>query len=182
VSPSRSEPAVQSHFERFGLPERFELDQAALDERFRRYQAAVHPDRHAGGSDAERRLALRLAADGNEAHRTLADPTRRAAYLCELHGAPIDAERNTAMPPGFLIRQMEWREAIDAVRDQPAAATELAVRLAAERDRALTRLLGLLDVEHDYASAAQAVRQLMFFDKLQAELRLVFRRPASILR
>jgi curved DNA-binding protein CbpA len=28
----------------------------------------------------------------NEAYQRLKDPLRRAAYLCELHGAPIQAE------------------------------------------------------------------------------------------
>ena len=30
---------------------------------------------------------------------------------------PIDAETNTAMPPAFLMQQMEWREALDDARD-----------------------------------------------------------------
>ena len=106
----------KTHFELFGLQPVFDLPQADLDDRFRRYQAAVHPDRYAGGSDAERRLALHLAANGNEAYRVLSDATSRAAYLCELNDAPIDAERNTAMPADFLMRQLEWREAIDEVR------------------------------------------------------------------
>jgi len=34
----------------------------------------------------------------NEAYQRLKDPLRRGAYLCELAGAPIEAENNTAMP------------------------------------------------------------------------------------
>ena len=168
----------KTHFELFGLQPVFELPQADLEERFRRYQAAVHPDRHAGGSDAERRLALHLAANGNEAYRILSDETRRAAYLCELNGAPIDAERNTAMPADFLAGQMAWREAIDDVRDRPeaAAAVELAARLRAERDDALGQLRDLIDARHDYLNAAMQVRRMMFYDKLQSELRQVLRR------
>ena len=192
----------KTHFELFGLQPVFELLQADLEERFRRYQAAVHPDRHAGGSDAERRLALHLAANGNEAYRILSDETRRAAYLCELNGAPIDAERNTAMPADFLAGQMAWREAIDEVRDRPeaAAAVELAGRLRhavrEHPDRFLDKsefsmdwyypVLGgvvrgeagrdLIDARHDYLNAAMQVRRMMFYDKLQSELRQVLRR------
>ena len=174
---SSRQPQPRTHFELFGLQPVFDLPQADLDDRFRRYQAAVHPDRYAGGSDAERRLALHLAANGNEAYRVLSDATARAAYLCELNGAPIDAERNTAMPADFLVQQMAWRESIDEVRDQAHdAAVELGARLAAERRQALARVCDLIDGRQDYAQAATVVRQLMFYDKLQSELRQVLRR------
>jgi len=168
----------KTHFELFGMPPAFDLPQAELDDRFRRYQSAVHPDRYAGGSDAERRLALHLAANGNEAYRVLSEPTSRAAYLCELNGAPIDAERNTAMPAEFLMQQMAWREAIDEVRDPAAreAARELAARLAEERERTLEQVRDLIDLQRQHAQAAMLVRQLMFYDKLQSELRQVLRR------
>ncbi len=170
----------RTHFELFGLPGDFDLVQADLDDRFRRYQAAVHPDRYAGGSDAERRLALHLAANGNEAYRVLSDPTSRAAYLCEINGAPIDAERNTAMPADFLMRQLEWREAIDEVREAAGRepALELAARVDAERRRTLEQVRDSIDDRKDYVQAATLVRQLMFYDKLQSELRQVLRRQA----
>ena len=56
---------------------------------------------------------MQWAVRVNEAYQRLKDPLKRAAYLCELHGAPIDAENNTAMPADFLMQQMEWREALD---------------------------------------------------------------------
>jgi molecular chaperone HscB len=171
---------LRTHFDLFGLPPAFDLPQPDLDDRFRRYQAAVHPDRYAGGSDAERRLALHLAANGNEAYRVLSDPTSRAAYLCEINGAPIDAERNTAMPTEFLMQQMEWREAIDEVREQAdrQPALELAARLDAERSQTVERVRELIDEQRDYPEAATLVRQLMFYDKLHSELRQVLRRQA----
>ena len=170
----------RTHFELFGLQPAFDLPQADLDDRFRRYQAAVHPDRYAGGSDAERRLALHLAANGNEAYRVLSDPTSRAAYLCEINAAPIDAERNTAMPADFLMRQLEWREAIDEVREEAGreAALELAAQLDAERNRTLGQVRELIDDRQEFREAATLVRQLMFYDKLQSELRQVLRRQA----
>ena len=59
-------------------------------------QAEVHPDRFAAQGDAAQRLAMQWAVRVNEAHARLKDPLRRGAYLCELAGVPIDAERNTA--------------------------------------------------------------------------------------
>jgi molecular chaperone HscB len=37
----------------------------------------------------------------NEAYQRLKEPLKRAAYLCELLGAPVRAEDNTAMPRLF---------------------------------------------------------------------------------
>lgn len=162
----------RSLFALLGLPERFNIDQADLEERLHRFQAVVHPDRHVAGSDQDRRLALMLAAQGNEAYRVLSDPCQRAAYLCERHGAPVDAERNTAMPTEFLVEQMSWREDIDEMREvgDPAAGYQLQSRLEAERDRIIARIRTLIDEEGDFPSAAMQVRQLMFFDRLRASL------------
>ena len=136
----------RSLFELLGLPERFALDPADLEARHHRFQAVVHPDRHVGGSDHDRRLALQLAAQGNEAFRVLSDPCQRAAYLCERHGASVDAERNTAMPSAFLVEQMAWREDIDEVRDMgdPAAGHRLQARLEAERGRIIGQIADLI--------------------------------------
>jgi molecular chaperone HscB len=57
---------------------------------------------------------MQWAVRVNEAYQRLKDPLSRAAYLCQLRGQPVDAERNTAMPAAFLMQQMEWREALEA--------------------------------------------------------------------
>ena len=167
----------RSLFSLLGLPERFAIDQADLDARLHRFQAVVHPDRHVAGSDHDRRLALQLAAQGNEAHRVLSDPCQRAAYLCERHGASVDAERNTAMPPAFLVEQMAWREDIDELRDMgdASAAHALQARLESERNRLIGQLAELIDGQGDYPAAAMQVRQLMFFDRLRSTLADVIR-------
>ena len=61
---------------------------------------------------------MQWAVRVNEAYQRLKDPLKRAAYLCERRGAPIDAESNTAMPRDFLMQQMAWREALDEARDE----------------------------------------------------------------
>ena len=100
-------------FELFATERRFAQSRPALDARWKALQGEVHPDRFASEGPAAKRVALQWAMRVNEAYERLKDPLKRAAYLCELHGAPISAEDNTAMPPGFLIQQLEWREALD---------------------------------------------------------------------
>lgn len=171
---------TQDHFTLFGLPQRFALDDIALTQSWRQLQAAVHPDRYAGAPAAERRLAMQWSTQVNAAYRTLKDAQLRAAYLCELRGAPIDAERNTAMPTAFLMQQMQWREALDEARESGDAAASGALVQAVERARTriLEQLASLLDDaqpdarEQAAQDAAQAVRVLMFLDKFRQDLAL----------
>jgi molecular chaperone HscB len=159
------------HFALFGLPARFALDEASLDEAYRRVQAQVHPDRFAAAGAAERRVAMQWAARANEAYRTLRSPVTRAAYLCERNGQPIEAESNTAMPAGFLMQQMAWREELDeARRGDGEAAQRLAREVEGHRDEALARLAAALDQRRDYAAAAAGVRELHFIDRFRDEL------------
>ena len=134
-------------FELFDLPRRFVQERAAIDARWKALQREAHPDRFAAQGAAAQRVAMQWSVRINEAYQRLKDPVRRAAYLCELHGAPIQAEDNTSMPAQFLMQQMEWREALDDAADE-AAAVPGADRLAChvmERP-ALARLhAGLVD-------------------------------------
>ncbi|MFN9195848.1 MAG: Fe-S protein assembly co-chaperone HscB [Pseudomonadota bacterium] len=144
-------------FTLFGLPQRHALDRAALDGRRRELQAEVHPDRFAAEGAAAQRVAMQWAVRVNAAWQRLRDPLRRAAYLCELRGVPVEAERNTAMPPAFLVQQMQWRE-------------ELEEAVAAEERRGLDRLTALLDEQGDAAGAAAQVRALMFVARFREDI------------
>ena len=104
-------------FELFGLQRSYAQERSAIDARWKELQRQVHPDKFAAQGAAAQRVAMQWSARINEAYRRLKDPLKRAAYLCELNGAPIDAESNTAMPAEFLMQQMELREAVDDAVD-----------------------------------------------------------------
>ncbi len=151
-------------FELFGIERRQALDRPALDARWRALQGEVHPDRFVHEGAAAQRVAMQWAMRVNEAYERLKDPLKRAAYLCALAGVTIDAEDNTAMPTSFLVRQLEWREALDE-----ASSLDAVQALAGEVDEqwrvGLTRLETLLDQAHDPSAAAQEVRALMFVER-----------------
>jgi molecular chaperone HscB len=153
-----------SDFELFGLPERFAQDRAAIDARWKELQREAHPDRFAAQGPAAQRVAMQWSARINEAYARLKDPLKRAAYLCESRGAPINAENNTAMPAAFLVEQMEWREALDDARSE-ADVDALDGQLNRARKEALERIGQLLDEQHDALAAAQQVRALMFIER-----------------
>ena len=156
-------------FELFGIERRFALDDAALSIRWRALQAEVHPDRFASEGAAAQRVAMQWAVRVNEAYQRLKDPIKRAAYLCELHGAPIEAENNTAMPTGFLMQQLEWREGLDEAHGV-AEVEAIADEVRAHRSGALERVRHTLDVARDYAAAAQQVRALMFIERFADDI------------
>jgi molecular chaperone HscB len=153
----------------FGLPERQALDRTLLDQRRRELQARVHPDRFAGEGAAAQRLAMQWAVRVNEGHARLRDPIKRAAYLCELRGVPVDAERNTTMPAAFLTRQLQWREALEQAADARAVAA-LDERVAAEQREAEAALTRLLDEAGDVNAAAAQVRALMFTQRFREDI------------
>jgi molecular chaperone HscB len=153
-----------SDFELFGLPERFEQDRDAIDARWKELQREAHPDRFAAQGAAAQRVAMQWSVRINEGYQRLKEPIKRAAYLCELRGAPIAAENNTAMPAQFLVEQMEWREALDDAQGQKDL-DALEEQLGRTRRQALQRIAKLLDEEGDAAAAAQQVRAFMFIER-----------------
>ena len=115
-------------------------------------------------------MALQWAVRVTEAYQRLKNPLQRGAYLCELRGAAINAERNTAMPPAFLMQQMSWREALDEAAD--VAAVEKLDDIVAQHEGQLLAELGtLLDERDDAPAAAQQVRALMFIAKFREDIR-----------
>ena len=162
-----------NHFELFGLPAAFSIDRDALEKAYREIQSQVHPDRFAHAGDAERRASLQWTTRVNEAYQTLKSPVARASHLLALRGVDVAFETNTAMPPEFLMQQMELREALEEAKDAQALAS-LQKKLSAER-QALERQIGdALDLKKDHPAAAGLVRKLQFLDKLDAEIDLAY--------
>ena len=163
-----------SYFQLFGLPRAFGIDAAQLDSRYRELQRIVHPDRYVNASERERRLAMQQATRINEGYQTLKDPLKRGRYLLELGGFVFSDQHHTTRDPEFLMRQMELREALGAVK---TTGNPLAV------------LTGLIDgIADDFAlltgelqsrfkggdcsdppAAADTLMKMQFFRRLQEE-------------
>ncbi|NIF82407.1 Fe-S protein assembly co-chaperone HscB [Comamonas sp. Tr-654] len=148
-------------FELFGLLRKFAQERSQIDARWKELQREAHPDRFAAQGAAAQRVAMQWSVRINEAYQRLKDPLKRAAYLCELAGAPVRAEDNTAMPAAFLMQQMEWREALeDAASERELDALE--AEMLAAKKQMLAECGRLLDEAGDAVAAVQQVRALMF--------------------
>ena len=156
-------------FELFDISVKFAQDRAQLDARWKELQREAHPDKFAAQGAASQRLAMQWSVRINEAYQRLKDPLRRASYLCELHGFAINAENNTAMPADFLMRQIEWREALDDAENVEDM-DKIGLRANTSKRELLLKIEQMLDADRNYAAAAQQVRSLMFIERFAGEV------------
>ena len=161
---------ASSYFQLFDLEQAVEIDVQQLASRYRRLQQEFHPDRHAGHSEQDQRLALQYAAHINQAHTVLSTPVSRARYLLELEGKDA-SDSNLAEDPGFLMAQMMLREELE---DIPAAADpDTAVDdFITQREQEIEQLLQEFAAAYaaaDWALARQLVSKMQFQSKLLSE-------------
>lgn len=164
-----------NYFELFEIPQRFDVDIAELANRYRELQKTVHPDKFANAGEQQKLLAISKTAQVNDAYQTLKDPIRRAEHMLLLRGVDIDNESTTMKDSGFLMQQLEWREALAELRDSDDIGADIAA-LEAEFTQYRQQLLDnlskqLVDTQASSAMlAADQVRKLKFMAKLQDEL------------
>ena len=142
----------QNYFELFQLPVSFQIDPADLAARHRAVIARVHPDQFANKSAVEQRMALQWATFANEAFDTLKSPVL------------AEQEARVPLPPAFLMRQMEWREALeegqsDSVRSEVLAEHEQALAQLSENSAA-----------HNWNGVAQTLAKYQFIENFLAQL------------
>lgn len=156
-------------FELFELTQKFNQERAAIDARWKELQREAHPDKFADQGAAAQRLAMQWSVRINEAYQRLKDPLKRAAYLCELGGAAVNAEKNTAMPASFLMQQIEWREALDAASTADNL-EEIALQAKQCAREQLSKIEQLIDIHKNFKAAVEHVRTLMFVERFAAEV------------
>lgn len=158
------------YFALFQLKPQFKIDRQALESAYLTVQQKVHPDMHAQASDSDKRVSMQLSALANSAYRTLMNPIQRGLYMCSRNGVDPQLETNTAMPAQFLMQQMEWRETLDDVRDQPSKLDDLYKEVEQTRANLLKEVEATIDGANDFELAAKQLRALLFIDKFSAEL------------
>ena len=156
-------------FELFDIPAQFAQDRSVLDAKLKDLQREAHPDKFAAQGAAAQRIAMQWSVRINEAYNRLKDPLKRATYLCELNGAPIEAHTNTSMPPAFMMMQIEWREALEEA-ETAEELEQIEHQTANYKREQLSKIEQFIDVKHDYVAAANEVRALMFVARFVGEI------------
>jgi molecular chaperone HscB len=162
-----------NHFELLGFPPAFDIDPAALRQKYLQVSHGVHPDHH--GDSADSTASLRLSAQLNEAHRVLADPVLRAEYLLELFGGP-PASSDKSVLDGVLTNALMLREEIgdaQAAQDRAALAA-CATRVRQLHETTLARIGGLARQLPGDPEIRRQLRALLnsikYYQKLLGEL------------
>ena len=163
---------MTNYYALFNLPVQFAINLNLLEGNYRAIQSASHPDRFVTCTSAEKLQSMQTATLANEAYLTLKNPANRAKYLLQQQGIDAIDEKNTQMPADFLMRQMEWREAMEDAKDAKNMGD--LERLIAEMQfvakNLQAELADLFDAKKDFAAATDATRKLIFIDKVCADI------------
>lgn len=160
-------------FATLGIARRFTHDLGAVEARHRELAKALHPDRHASATGAERREALSRAIEVNEAFRVVRDPVRRAEALLSLAGVPVGETREPKPDQAFLVEVLEDREALEAARERrDVAAVAVVLGRACKLAAAAEESLGVaLDGGGDLAAAVPLLGRLRYATRFLDEAR-----------
>lgn len=167
-----------NYFQLFQLPAQFEVDLTELGTRYLTLQKQFHPDNFAAASERDRMLAVQQAANINDGYHSLKQPLLRAEHLLALRGLKISSEQRSFTDPVFLMQQMELRELladIPQASDPDGLIDDAEQQIRRQKKQLLAQLsqaLAVNSVEHDQ-QAADIIRKLKFFFKLEQELELI---------
>ncbi len=166
-----------NYFQLFQLPAQFELDLTELGTRYLELQRNFHPDNFAAGSERDRLLAVQQAANINDAYHSLKQPLLRAEHVLALRGVKISHEQRSFTDTVFLMQQMELRELLADIlhSSDPYVLIDEAEQQIQMQKKLLLRQLAeaLAANQHEQdLLAADIIRKLKFFFKLQQELEL----------
>ncbi len=161
----------KNYFQLFSLPVDFALDLAQLGARYRQLQRELHPDRYAGASAHEQRLAVQYSALINEAYVTLRKPLPRALYLLELSGMSRESIAGQHIDGGFLITQMELREKLESMEgliDPESVLEHLVTEISGDIAILQSQFSQAYSVG-ELSPAASACVKMQYLDKLLEE-------------
>lgn len=168
---SRAAAPPPDYFALTACEPRFDLDLAALHERYKAFMVEIHPDKLASRPPSEQRELASKAAALTQAMSVLRDPAQRAKHLLDLHGRPL-AEETTGevLGEGFLARMLEAREAVED------AGSEVKLKALREdnerRVEALSAELARAFAGGDLDAAVQLTAQLQYLQRIGSEIRL----------
>lgn len=143
------------YFSFFALPQKLQIDDGALEQRFHQLSWKLHPDNFVKASEYERNLALQRSSELNDAYRTLRDPISRVEYLLLRAGVRKEGTTKQQAPPELLEEVFELNESLDELRDaksEGADLTELRAKLA-EAQQNFQEKLSEVDAELNGAFA-----------------------------
>ena len=169
--------SAPDHFGLFGLPERFDIDLAALDDKYRELSRVHHPDKHAQGTSTERLAAVTKTADLNAAYKTLREDFTRAEHLLRRRGVETseaaNEDRRATVEGKLLVEVLQLREALEEAKDAKdrAVVEKLGEDVGARSQRAWKILReGFASTTPDYGALGKALTSLRYYRRVLEEV------------
>ncbi|MCC6280923.1 MAG: Fe-S protein assembly co-chaperone HscB [Saprospiraceae bacterium] len=101
-----------NHFDFYGFPVAFQVDEKALRRLYLEHSRKYHPDFHTLSDEAEQAHVLDLSTRNNEAFKTLSDEDKRIQYVLKIKGLIEEGEGQGVLPQEFLMDMMDINEAM----------------------------------------------------------------------
>ena len=142
------------------------LDETALERAYHTLLSQFHPDRFAGKSAVEQRMAAQFCADVNSGYRTLLNEVTRAEYLLKNAGVDLQAAEREGVGGVFLMMQIMLRERLeDTPTTDLAARAELTEDITKQYHSSRDQCAQSIE-ESAWADAARAWQEMCFLSKL----------------
>jgi molecular chaperone HscB len=181
-------------FRVFGIVRGFDIDEDALEQRYKELTRQLHPDRYARADPQARRASLERSVQLNEGWRCLKDAIRRAEYLLLLEGIDIgekagagrqtEDHRTLQVPPVLLMEVLELREALAAahaardVHETEALIGTVRGRLGQVMKDVAT---GFASAKPDFSTIAARLVAVRYYRRFLDEARVLWEHDGQVL-
>ena len=105
-------------FKLFSIEQKFSIDYKEVLKVHEELLNRFHPDRFVSKSSIEKKVALNITTEINDAYEVLLDPVKRAIHLCYLNGFVIEQNRSNYVDPDSLEMQMNLREELSILKSE----------------------------------------------------------------
>ena len=158
---------ARDYFALFQIEPGFDIDTEALERAYHTLLSQFHPDRFAGKSQVEQRVAAQLCADINSGFRTLSAEVARAEYVLKRAGVDLKQAEREGVGTDFLMTQIALRERLEAIdTDDTAALQALLVEIQACYQTSRDAFASTAKSER-FQDAARHWQEMCYLSKLQ---------------
>ena len=109
----------------------------------------------------KKKQSLQKSTQINDAYQVLKDPIKRGSHIISLH----QALKENALPPDFLMQQMEWEEEFEIINDLEQVQL-FSDKIDGEKKMLMDLLAIDLDKKKDWESAINIISKLKFITNL----------------